>query len=122
MSRPRSRIERVKPSAHGPLDGPQLTAVAELFATLSESSRLQILQVLQNAPASVTEVVEQTGFKQANASKQLNILHRAGVVSRQQEGNHVVYSIAMPLIFDLCQLMCNGIAKQAIDYAEKLTR
>jgi DNA-binding transcriptional ArsR family regulator len=91
----------------------QLQAVSELFAVLSEPTRLRILQMLQDGPASVGEIVETLGIKQANASKQLGILHQAGVLAREKAGNSSIYSIRMPLVFDLCELVCNGLRAEA---------
>lgn len=108
--------------AHVRLDDAQLRAVAELFATLSEPSRLKILQLLQSGPAGVSELVQRSGLKQANASKQLGILAAAGVIWRRQEGNRAIYSIALPLVFELCDLVCRDIAKQASAYAAALRR
>jgi DNA-binding transcriptional ArsR family regulator len=116
------RVLAVRKSSHEPLDDAQLEAVADLFAVLSEPSRLRILQILQAGPASVGELVEESGFKQANVSKQLGILLGAGVLDRRQEGNRAIYSIALPLVFDLCDLVCRGIAHQAADRAAALRR
>jgi DNA-binding transcriptional ArsR family regulator len=91
----------------------QLQAVSDLFAVLSEPTRLRILQMLQGGPASVSEIVETLAIKQANASKQLGILHQAGVLAREKAGNSAIYSIRMPLVFDLCQLVCNGLREEA---------
>ena len=96
-----------------PLGDAQLNAIAELFAVLSEPSRLRILQVLQDGAASVGEIIEATQMKQANVSKQLGILHQAGVLSRERDGNLVRYSIRMPLIFDLCDLVCASLREEA---------
>ena len=127
FKRGRMRIAKKKPRAAKAskaeadgLDGVRLQAVARLFGTLSEPSRLQILQVLQAGPRSVGEVIDQTGFKQANASKQLRTLLNAGVIERRQQGNHALYSIKMPLVFDLCELVCDGVAAQAAAYARTL--
>jgi DNA-binding transcriptional ArsR family regulator len=91
----------------------QLEAVAELFAILSEPTRLRILQLLQDGPASVGEICEALDLKQANASKQLGILYQAGVLAREKAGNSSIYSIRMPLVFDLCGLVCNGLRAEA---------
>lgn len=91
----------------------QLQAVSDLFGVLSEPTRLRILQMLQDGPASVGEIVETLGIKQANASKQLGILHQAGVLGREKAGNSAIYSIRMPLVFDLCGLVCNGLREEA---------
>jgi DNA-binding transcriptional ArsR family regulator len=109
-----------KTNAHKALDATQLEAVAELFDVLSESSRLRILQILQKGPASVGELVEQSGFKQANVSKQLRILLTAGIIARWQDGNRAIYSIKLPLVFELCGLVCRGVAVQAAERAQAL--
>jgi len=105
---------------HKPLDAPQLQAVAELFTVLSENSRLQILQVLQSGPVSVGELVRRSALKQANVSKQLGILLSAGIIARRQDGNRAIYSIKLPLVFELCQLVCSGMARQAAQRAAAL--
>jgi DNA-binding transcriptional ArsR family regulator len=107
-------------SGTGSLAPAQLEAVAQLFSMLSEPSRLRILQILHNGPASVGELVEQSGLKQANVSKQLGLLLSAGVIARRQDGNRAIYSIGMPMIFDLCNLVCHSIAEQAAQRAAAL--
>lgn len=99
----------------------QLAAVADLFGVLSEPTRLRILQMLQDGPASVGEMVDALDIKQANASKQLGILHAAGVLGRERDGNSVRYSIRMPLVFDLCELVCGGLRREAEAKLKSLT-
>ena len=100
----------------------QLQAVADLFAVLSEPTRLRILQVLEAGPATVGQIIHATGLKQANASKQLGILHQAGVLAREKEGNAVRYSIRLPLVFDLCALVCSGLREHAQERVKLLSR
>ena len=69
---------------------------------------------------SVGELVEGLGLKQANASKQLGILLNAGLISRRQEGNKAIYAIALPLVFELCGLVCKSAAEQAAARAAAL--
>ncbi len=114
-SRPASRHAGLKP-----LGEAQLTAVAELFAVLSEPNRLRILQFLQAGPASVGEIVERLSLKQANASKQLGLMLSAGVVRREQDGNRAIYTIAMPIVFDLCGLVCHRLSEHATERAAAL--
>ena len=99
----------------------QLQAVADLFAVLSEPNRLRILQVLQDGPATVTDVMARLGMKQGNASKQLGILFQAGVLGRRKEGLSVRYWIRMPLVFDLCSLVCGHLRDDAVARAEALS-
>ena len=109
-------------SAHKALEPAQLAAVAELFSVLSEGSRLSILQSLQSGPRSVGELVDRTGLKQANVSKQLAGLLAVGIIARRQDGNRAIYSIQMPLVFDLCDIVCRGVARAAADRAAALKR
>ena len=95
------------------LDREQLQAVARLFEVLAEPTRLDILQNLKQKSLSVNEIVSATDCKQANVSKQLGILHDAGLLDRRREGNQVFYSIADPMIFDLCALVCGKLRKDA---------
>jgi DNA-binding transcriptional ArsR family regulator len=95
------------------LDRDSLEAVARLFAVLSEPTRLEILQILRHEPQSVSELVDELGAKQANVSKQLGILYSAGLLSRERDGNLVRYSIADPMIFELCDLVCGKIRRDA---------
>ena len=91
----------------------QLTEVARLFSVLSESSRLALLQALHDGPLTVNELVEASGMKQANVSKQLAILHDHQLVKRRREGTFIRYQIADPVVFALCQLVCGKMAKDA---------
>jgi DNA-binding transcriptional ArsR family regulator len=109
-----------RPNHHRALAPAQLEAIADLFGALSEPSRLRVLQALQASSASVGELAGQTGLKQANLSKQLGILLAAGIIARRQEGNRAIYSIAMPIVHDLCGLVCDGVARQAAQRAAAL--
>jgi DNA-binding transcriptional ArsR family regulator len=106
-------VVKSESARHAPLAPAQLQAVADLFSVLSEPSRLRILQTLQPRPATVGQIVRASGMKQANVSKQLGILHDAGVLAREKEGNAVHYSIRLPLVFDLCALVCGSLHHDA---------
>lgn len=87
--------------------------VADYFGLLSEPARLRILHCLCDGELSVNEVVEGTGLTQANTSRHLNLLYRAGVVDRRREGSQVFYRIIDPNFSDLCRTVCVTIASRA---------
>ncbi|HAC66103.1 MAG TPA: transcriptional regulator [Cyanothece sp. UBA12306] len=89
-----------------------LGMIADFFKVLSEVSRLQIVCTLKSGEKNVTQIIEITGLGQANVSKHLKLLTQAGIVTRTQQGVNVVYAIANPLVFSLCDLVCNSIATQ----------
>jgi len=95
------------------LDPSTLESVARLFKVLAEPTRLDLLQHLKGGPLTVSELLEVTGQKQANVSKQLGVLFTAGLVSRERDGNLVRYAIADDVVFDLCELVCGKLRTDA---------
>lgn len=87
--------------------------VARRFQILGEPCRLRILQVLQDRPMTVNQVVNALGGNQPNISKHLQILFDAGLVGRERSGNSVLYCIADPVVFKLCELVCRSTVRQA---------
>jgi len=95
------------------LSSAKLEAVSRLFGVLSEPSRLALLQALRDGPLAVNELMEACAMKQANVSKHLAVLYAAHLVKRQREGNSILYAIADPMIFSLCNLVCGKMEKDA---------
>ncbi|NEN98636.1 MAG: helix-turn-helix transcriptional regulator [Moorea sp. SIO3I7] len=89
-----------------------LTLIADFFKVLSEVSRLQIICCLKSGSKNVSQIIEETGLGQANVSKHLKILAKAGIVTRNQQGINVFYQIANPFIFELCELVCDSLSLQ----------
>ena len=89
-----------------------LTLIAERFKALSEPARLEILSCLRRGEMAVSELVEETGLGQANASKHLQLLHSMGFVQRRKDGLFVYYALADKDIFQLCDMMCGRIEKE----------
>ena len=83
--------------------------VSGYFALLSEPTRLKILHALCNAERPVGEIVEALGATQANVSRHLNLMHRAGVLARRKEGNSVLYSVCDQNAVDLCRAVCTNM-------------
>lgn len=97
-----------------------LAHIADYFKVLSEVSRLQILNCLRSGAKSVTEIVKATGLSQANTSRHLKALMQAGMVSRQVQGVSVYYQIGDPLIFELCDLVCDRLAAHLVEQTKQL--
>ena len=86
-----------------------LVLIAERFKALAEPARLHILNCLRGGELTVTELVEETEFGQANVSKHLQLLHTLGFVSRRKEGLFVYYALADKSVFQLCDVMCGRL-------------
>lgn len=99
----------------------QIDGAARLLSALGEPSRLRIVRVLWHGPAPVSRIVEESGLRQSNVSKQLALLLDAGVVSRRKEGTSAIYAIALPIVRDLCALVCEGARLAAQERHRALT-
>jgi DNA-binding transcriptional ArsR family regulator len=98
---------------------PQLLEhVAERFRVLGDATRLGILRtLLEQGELSVGDIVGRTGSTQANVSKHLGVLLRAGIVSRRQEGTAAYYAIADPSLPHLCDIVCDRLREQKAEEA-----
>lgn len=95
--------------------------VAGYFSLLSEPTRLKILHRLCGGSCSVNDLAEATGLTQANTSRHLNLLYRAGVVDRDRDGAQVFYRIVDPNLIGMCQPVCLAIAaREDLPEAERL--
>ena len=90
----------------------QLDVISQRFRVLSDPMRLKILHNLRGGELTVGSLVERTGASQPNVSKHLSILRGAGLVNRRQDGNLAYFSIGAPFVFQLCDIVCEGIRKE----------
>ncbi len=91
------------------LETSDLERVANLFRVFAEATRLALLQELKEGPKSVSELVGSLPTTQANVSKQLKMLHQAGLVARTKQGTSVIYEISEPMVFELCRIACEKL-------------
>ncbi len=84
---------------------PLYQAKAELFRTLGHPVRIRVLELLQDGPRPVRELLAEFEVESSNLSQQLSVLRRAGLVSSSREGSTVLYTLATP---DVAQLLLVG--------------
>jgi len=107
----KSKVKKVT-SSLSPADMEEVfIRVAKYFNVLSEPSRLRIMYAVCSGEKSVTEVLELCGSSQANVSRHLAALHKAGILLRRKEGAAVYYSIADNATVEMCQTVCTKIAE-----------
>ena len=100
------------PSIPHPLPGPLVELIAARFRVLGEPMRIRLLDRLRDGDATVLELQEAVGASQQNVSKHLGVLLNAGIVSRSKQGTSSLYSIADPVVFELCEQVCGGLRRQ----------
>ncbi len=89
-----------------------LDVVARRFRLLGEPVRLRLLQLLESNELAVNELAETLHGNQPNISRHLNALYEGGLVKRRRDGISVYYSIADPVVFKLCDLVCASARQQ----------
>lgn len=74
------------------------TIHAEMCKVFSNSTRLEILNLLRNKELSVTELIKKTKLSQANISQHLSIMKSKGIVSSERKGKNICYKLTNPKI------------------------
>src|SRR6187399_2663688 len=69
-------------------------AIAVMGKAFASPRRLELLDLLAQAPRTVDDLAQASGQSTANASQHLQALHAAGLVTRRREGTSVRYFIA----------------------------
>lgn len=84
---------------------PLYQAKADLFRTLGHPVRIRVLELLQDGPRPVRELLADIEVESSNLSQQLAVLRRAGLVSSSRDGSTVLYTLATS---DVAQLLLYG--------------
>lgn len=66
---------------------------AKFFRGLSDSTRLQILELLRDSEKTVGDIAEQTQQSQSNISNHLKCLDECGLVKNRRNGKNIYYSL-----------------------------
>lgn len=74
---------------------------AEFFRTLGHPVRIRVLELLQDGPRPVRELLAELGVEPSSLSQQLAVLRRAGIVGAERDGGTVVYTLSSPEIADV---------------------
>ncbi|MEJ2190350.1 MAG: metalloregulator ArsR/SmtB family transcription factor [Acidobacteriota bacterium] len=72
-------------------------------------TRLKILHCIHNGELCVSDILEVVGGSQANVSKHLSVLKRAGLVDCRRSGLNVYYRIVDEGVFAICRNVCDSL-------------
>lgn len=101
---------------------PLLDMIAERFRLLGEPLRLKLLAALGQGERSVGELVALTGAGQPNVSKHLQALAQGGLVQRRKVVTSILYTVADPAVFTLCNVVCAGVQERLHTQARLVAR
>jgi ArsR family transcriptional regulator len=80
---------------------PLYQAKAEFFRMLGHPVRIRVLELLQDGPMPVRDLLTQIEVERSNLSQQLAVLRRSGIVTATRDGDTVVYALAGGDVADL---------------------
>jgi len=83
------------------LDEQAATRLAELFSTLSDARRVQIIAALLSGPMDVQTLAGIVGISESGVSHHLRGLRQMHLVRFSKQGRHVIYSIEDEHVADL---------------------
>ena len=86
-----------------------LHRIAEVLKAMADPTRLKILHSLHNGERCVSDILEVVGGSQANVSKHLSVLKRAGLVDCRRSGLNVYYRIIDDGVFTICRNVCDSL-------------
>src|SRR5918999_2253532 len=76
-------------------------AIALMGKAFAAPRRLELLDLLAQAPRTVDDLARASDQSLANASQHLQALHAAGIVTRTREGTSVRYTLAGDQVLSL---------------------
>ncbi|MEU7000239.1 metalloregulator ArsR/SmtB family transcription factor [Nonomuraea sp. NPDC046570] len=75
---------------------PLYQAKADFFRTLGHPVRVQVMELLQQGPLPVRDLLTEIDIEASSLSQQLAVLRRAGIVTATRDGATVVYALSSP--------------------------
>lgn len=79
---------------------------------LASPVRLQVLYALAERPMAAGELATRLDISPPNLSQQLAQLKRAGLVDSRKESQTVIYTLASPLVIQVCRAIRSAVAEQ----------
>ncbi|MDH6128147.1 metalloregulator ArsR/SmtB family transcription factor [Kitasatospora sp. GP82] len=101
---------------------PLYQAKAEFFRTLGHPVRIRVLELLQDGPRPVRELLEQIDIEASSLSRQLAVLRRTQLVTVTREGDAVVYELGTPDVAELLRAARRILTDLLADQGELLVQ
>jgi rhodanese-related sulfurtransferase/predicted transcriptional regulator len=97
---------------------PQFARIAQALAS---DKRLELVDLLAQAPRHVDALAQQTGMSVANVSQHLQVLRSANLVESERQGNMTVYRLSDPAVVKLW-LALRGVAESRLAEVKEIAR
>jgi len=94
---------------------------ARIGQALGSEKRLELVDLLTQAPRHVDALAQETGMSVANVSQHLQILRSASLVEAERQGNMTIYRLSDPAVVQLW-LALRGVAESRLAELKEIAR
>ncbi|MBI4146464.1 winged helix-turn-helix transcriptional regulator [Candidatus Woesearchaeota archaeon] len=95
---------------------------AEMCKVFSNSTRLEILNLLRDGELSVTGLIKKTNLSQANISQHLSIMKSKGIVASRRRGKNSYYMLENPKIIKAFDIIREILAEKLKEQGKIVNR
>ncbi|MET9313377.1 metalloregulator ArsR/SmtB family transcription factor [Kribbella sp. NPDC003505] len=99
---------------------PLYQAKAEFFRVLGHPVRIRVLELLQDRPRPVRDLLAEIGIEPSSLSQQLAVLRRYGIVTSHREASTVIYELAGGDIAELLRIARRFLTEMLTGQSELL--
>ena len=77
---------------------------AEILKAIAQETRLSIIELLRDGERCVCEIFPAINQEQSNVSRHLNVMQKAGILTRRKEGLRIFYAVKHPEVLAIIEL------------------
>jgi len=93
---------------------------AEILKAIAQETRLNILELLRDGERCVCEIFPAIGQEQSNVSRHLNLMQKAGILTRRKDGLKIFYAVKHAEVLAIVDLAAAILKREAGDRHELL--
>jgi len=95
--------------------------LADVLKSLSQPTRLKIIDFLRDGERCVCEIFPAIDEEQSNTSRHLSYMQTHGILSRRKEGVKIYYAVKHPEVFEIID-RAEGIVKRELEFRNGVIR
>ena len=88
---------------------------ADILKAIAQETRLRILELLRNGERCVCEIFPAINYEQSNVSRHLNMMLKAGILTRRKEGLKIFYAVKHAEVLDIVDLASTILKRESGD-------
>ena len=86
---------------------------AETLKAIAQETRLSILELLRDGERCVCEIFPAINQEQSNVSRHLNVMQKAGILTRRKDGLRIFYAVKHPEVLEIINLAAAIMRREA---------